>query len=134
MKRFFLVGVLILGGCQLPSERAVLQPLPTNGPPLPYAQLLTRVRNQAKAANEAFYVDRWGELEELATGLDQTALYLSKAEDVPPNQKSSLGKTTSSLSKDAVQLRDAARMKDVKAANAAIQRITLAIHELRLDK
>jgi hypothetical protein len=134
MKRFFLVGVLILGGCQLPPERAVLQPLPSNGPPLPYAQLLTRVRNQAKAANEAFYVDRWGELEELANGIEQTAVFLGKAEDVPPNQKSTLGKTTSSLSKDAVKLRDAAKAKDVKNANAAMQRITLAIHELRLDK
>ena len=36
--------LLLLTGCQLPAERLPLRLLPEDGPPLPYAELLTRAR------------------------------------------------------------------------------------------
>ena len=54
--------VLILAGCQSPAERLPINRLPDDSPPLPYAELLTRARMQASAANEAFYVNRWSDL------------------------------------------------------------------------
>jgi hypothetical protein len=136
MRRFVLLGCLLLpvAACQLPPERVPLQRLPENGPPLPYAELLTRARAQATVATEAFYVNRWTDLEEAAKGLEQTARYLVKAEDVPAKQKDTLGVVSGDLGKEAVKLREAATAKDVKQANDTLQRIHLKVRELRLDQ
>ena len=51
MRHWLLAGcVVVLAGCQTSSDRVPLQRLPENGPPLPYAELLTRARVQATAA------------------------------------------------------------------------------------
>jgi hypothetical protein len=136
MKRIFLVGFVLvsLSSCQLPPERAALRPLPNDGPPLPYAELLTRARSQATIATEAFYVNRWQELEDAARGLEQTARYLGKAEDVPAKQKGSLEAHSTDLNKEAARLLEAARAKNVKDANTTLQRIHLMVRELRLDQ
>jgi hypothetical protein len=136
MKRVVLLGCLLLAvaACQLPPERVPLARLPENGPPLPYAELLTRARAQATIATEAFYVNRWTDLEDAAKGLEQTARYLAKAEDVPAKQKDTLGVVSGDLGKEAVKLREAAAAKDVKQANDTLQRIHLKVRELRLDQ
>jgi hypothetical protein len=135
MKRFLVAGAFfaLLTGCQLPPERMPLKPLPENGPALPYAELLTRARLQATAATEAFYVNRWGDLEDAARGLEQTARFLPKADDVPPKHKETLPVVSTDLGKEATALREAAQAKDVKIANDTLQRINLKIRELRLD-
>lgn len=124
---------LLAAGCQVPPDRVPLKALPDDGPPLPYAELLTRARVQATAANEAFYVNNWSDLEETARGLEQTARYLTKATDVPAKQKDALPVMAGDLGKDALQLRDLARDKDVKQANELLQRIHLRVRELRLE-
>jgi hypothetical protein len=136
MKRIFLVGFVLvsLSSCQLPPERAALRPLPTDGPPLPYAELLTRARVQATIATEAFYVNRWQDLEDAAHGLEQTARYLAKAEDVPAKQKTTLAGHSGDLDREAGKLLEAAKAKNVKEANTALQRIHLMVRELRLDQ
>ena len=134
MRRTLLVCCLLfVPACAVP-ERVVLAPLPENGPPLPYAELLTRARVQATIATEAFYVNKWSDVEDAARGLEQTSRYLQKAEDVPAKQKEELAAHCTSLSKDAVKLRDAAKAQDVKEANDTLQRLNLTIRELRLDK
>jgi Prokaryotic membrane lipoprotein lipid attachment site len=136
MKRILLAASLLvpLSACQLPPERVQLQRLPESGPPLPYAELLTRARVQATNATEAFYVNRWSELEDAASGLEQTARYLVKAEDVPPRHKDTLAVMSSDLGKLGGKLREAAVAKDVKSANDSLQRIHLKVRELRLDQ
>ena len=136
MKRFVLTGfvLLSLSACQLPPERVPLQRLPENGPPLPYAELLTRARAQASIATEAFYVNRWNDLEEAAHGLEVTARYLPKAEDVPPANKDSLVVVSGDLGKEAVNLREAAKAQDVKKTNEVLRLVNLKIRELRLEK
>ena len=137
MKRALWLGsgtlLLALAACQTPPERAALTPLPEDTPPLPYAELLTRARYQATLATEAFYVDKWPEVEDAARGLQQTARFLPKAQDVPPKQKDSLPGVSGDLSKEAGRLLEAARAQDVKQANDAIQHVQLVVHELRLD-
>lgn len=125
--------LLILTACQAPEERAALRPLPDDTPPLPYAELLTRARYQATLATEAFYVDKWTEVEDAARGLEQTARFLPKAQDVPPRQKDGLSEVSGDLSREAGHLLAAARTKDVKQANDALQHVQLVVHELRLD-
>src|SRR5437762_3234364 len=106
--------VLLLAGCQLPPERLPLKPLPDDGPPQPYADLVTRARVQATSANEAFYVDAWSDLEDGARGLELTAKHLAKATDVPVKHQDKYTVDAGDLGKLATELREAARTKDVK--------------------
>jgi hypothetical protein len=133
MKRVLLSGMLLtLLGCTVPAERVPLRPLPENGQVLPYAELLTRVRAQASTANEAFYLDRWNDLEDMAKGIEQTARFLSKAEEVPKKNKDLLTEVTGELAKNAKRLRDAATARNVKDATEALQQINLKVRQLRL--
>jgi hypothetical protein len=124
---------LLLFGCQLPGERVPLRTLPEDGPPLPYAELLTRARFQATNATEAFYLNKWGDLEESAKGLIQTARFLEKATDVPAKHKDTLPVVAGDLRKEAANLQEAAKAQDVKKSGDILQRIHLKIRELRLE-
>jgi hypothetical protein len=134
MKRLLLLGcvLFIIASCQVPPERVPLQRLPENGPPLPYAELLTRARAQATLATEAFYVNHWTDMEEAARGLEQTARFLAKAEDVPANRREQLPSASGDLAKEATKLREAAVAKSEKDTNEALQRIHRMVRELRL--
>jgi hypothetical protein len=136
MLRLLLAGgvAAALCGCQLPPDRAALRPLPDEVQPVPYAELLTRARAQASLATEAFYVNRWNDLEEAAHALEVTARYMPKAEDVPPGNKDTLGVVSGDLGKEAVGLRDAAKAQDVKKTNEILQRVQLKVRELRLER
>jgi len=125
------VLLLLLAGCQAPPERVPVMPLPQEGEPVSYADLLQRARFQAAAANEAFYVDQWAELQEAAAALEKTTRYLPRADDVPAEQKAELPRRVEELTQLTGQLRDAARAKDVKKANEALQQINLKIRELK---
>jgi hypothetical protein len=99
---------------------------------LPYPQLLTRIRAQSNAAYEAFYLDHWNELEDMAKGIEQTARFLSKAEEVPEKKKQTLTEVTGDLAKSATRLKGAAVAHSVKDATDALQQITLKVRQLRL--
>jgi hypothetical protein len=133
MTRILLWGTLLLVlGCAVPPERVPLRPLPENGQVLPYAELLRRVRAQANKANEAFYLDHWDELEDMAKGIEQTSGFLSKAEEVPEKNRKLLKEVTSDLSKNAQKLRDAAVAHNVKETENALQQIISKVRDLRL--
>jgi hypothetical protein len=123
----------VVAGCQAPAERVPLRPLPEDSLPLPYSELLTRARIQASGATESFYVNRWGDLEDFARGLEQTAHFLGKATEVPATHRAKLAGEAMDLEKDAGQLRDAAKSQDAKRTNEVMQRVNLKVRELRLD-
>jgi hypothetical protein len=125
---------LCLLGCALPPEQVAIKPLPENGPPPPYADLITRARAQATSANEAFYINNWTDLEDAARGLEQTARFLGKAGDVPVNHKDKLPVEAGDLGKEAIKLREAAKSQEVKLANESLQRINLKVRELRAEE
>jgi hypothetical protein len=131
--RITAVLLLVLAGCQLPPERVPLKPLAENGPPQPYADLVSRARAQAAAANEAFYINNWPDLEDAAQGLEVTARVLAKAADIPAKRKADLLSQSAVLTKEASQLREAAKGHDVRQATETLQRINLKIRELRPD-
>jgi hypothetical protein len=136
MHRTLIAGVLALItlGCQTPAERIPLKPLPEDSGPVPYAELLTRARLQAMNAQEMYYLDKWGDLEEAAKGLEQTAKFLPKASDIPVNQKDTLPVTAGDLGKEAANLREAAKAKDKKKIEETMNVIHTKVRELRLDK
>jgi hypothetical protein len=132
MKRILLsTTLLLLAGCAAPAERMPLQPLPENGQVLPYADLLTRARRQTNAALDAYYLDHWSEVEDLAKGIEQTARFLAKAEDMPKTKKDIFTEATGDMAKNAKKLKTAAAAKNVKDTSAAIQQIFDKIRELR---
>jgi hypothetical protein len=134
MKRILLAGpfLLFLGSCQAPGERSALPPLPDKVTPQPYAQLLQRARTQVSKANDAFYVDSWTDLEEAARGLEQTAQYLMKAEDVPAKHRDTLTHLSGDLGKLAQALRDAAVAKDIKKTNDIMAKLHSKVRDMRL--
>jgi hypothetical protein len=137
MKRtlLFSASLLALAACQVaPDQRAALPPpLPDKVTPQPYGQLLQRARAQASRATEAFYVDNWAELEDACRGLEQTAQYLAKAEDVPTKHRDTLTAYSGDLGKQAKSLRDAATAKDVKKTTDLLSRIHAKVREMRLS-
>jgi hypothetical protein len=120
-----------LVGCQLPPERVPLKPLPDDGPPQPYVDLVNRARAQATAANEAFYINNWPDLEDAAKGLELTSRVLGKAADVPLKHKDTLANESADLTKEAAKLREVAKAQDVRQTTETLQRINLKIRELR---
>jgi hypothetical protein len=136
MSRFLWCSLFLVSvaGCALPEERAAVRPLPENGIPVSYAELLTRARKQATAATDSFYNDDWATLEDAAKSLEQTARFLAKATDVPEKHKDTLPVTAGKLGKQAAALTKAARDKDVKKTNDVLTEINLQVREMRLEK
>ena len=134
MSRVLPIGLFLLltAGCRI-SERLPPPLLPEDSQPLPYTDLVSRARQQASAANEAFYLNRWVDLERSADGLEQTARFLPKATDVPARHRTSLPAEAADLGKDAVKLRDAAKTSNVNLTNQVLQRINLKVRELRME-
>lgn len=126
----FLLVPLFAGSCTLPPETLPVQPVPLNGQ-ADYAGVVTRARLQASNATEAFYVDKWTDLEDSARALKESAGLLAKATDVPAKHKDKLAASAGELAKDAEQLREAAKAQDVKKTNEILQRIHLKVRELR---
>src|SRR5947209_8497644 len=134
MKRLLPAAVLFaaLAGCTAPEQRVPLPPLPEENPPnFRYSELLERARYQAAGATEAYYRNRWGELEEFAKGLEQTARFLPKAEAVPARRKENLAVLSRDLGQEAARLREASRTQDSKVANEAMTRVNTPVRELR---
>ena len=117
MKRLVLglAIVLSMSACTV-QERAPLRLLPEEGPPPSYAAMLTRARAQATAANEAFYDNRWSDLEEAANALEQTAKFLPKEAAAQVN----LAGCLSVLGDHAAALAALDRAQSLKPGDAAI--------------
>ncbi len=135
MRRMLICATMLaaLASCQTTPE-AHRVPLPDTVTPRPYGQLLERARGQTKQATEAFYVDNWSDLEEAAKGLEQTAQYLAKADDVPAKHKDTKVTMSGDLGKLARALGEAARKKDVKETTDILTKLQLAVREMRLGE
>jgi hypothetical protein len=125
-----LIPVVTLLGCRA-VERATLQPLPEVTTPLPFADLVARARLQAMSANEAFYIDQWGEVDAAARGIEQSARFLKQATAVPPTRTGDYVARADALAREASRLGEAARARDANGVSAALQRIHTLVRELR---
>jgi hypothetical protein len=132
MKRLpALLLAIVTVGCCLPSERESLKPLPEEPKFFTYQEILNRARLQASAALEAFYIDSWMDLEQAAKVLEQTARFLPRTTEQPDHLKKVLVAESDHLREEAVRLGEAARGKNVQAANTSLQTIHLVIRTLR---
>jgi len=133
MRRALLLGLFlsVLAGCQLPPEQVPLKPLPDNGFPEGYADLVKRARLLAGSANIAFYENKWADLQDVAEGLSKTAIYLAKSSTVPVRHKDTLPVEAGDLGKEAARLKEAAAKQDEKKVTEALQKIQLMVRQLR---
>ena len=132
MRLCVLAGcVAVLAGCQLPPIGCLSSGCRRTGRRSPTPNCSPGAV-QATAATESFYVNRWAEIEDAARGLEQTARYLGRAEDVPANRKETLPRASSELNQEATKLREAATAQNEKEVNASLQRINFMVRELRL--
>src|ERR1700716_3197027 len=135
MRRAFFVTVFlsVMAGCQLPPEQVPLKPLPDDGIPEGYSDLVKRARLQAGSANVAFYENKWTDLQNAAQGLQKTAVFLTKASAVPARHKDTLPVESGDLGKEAARLKDAAVAEDVKRATESMQKIQLMVRQLGIQ-
>lgn len=133
-RQFLLPAVLMVLlplACRLPPEREALRTLPEDGLGLTYAELNLRAKAQVDLALDAFYLDSWKELEELAKGLEQTARFLPKAAEPPTLLKENILLKSKELRNEAIRLGEAARTKNVEQSSEALRNINLHIRALR---
>ncbi len=130
----WLVGMLCVAGCQSP-EKAAIQPLPPDSPPMAYSELVARGKAQVAAAHEFFYQDRWDEVKQAAVALQETAHRLSalKPDNVPTIKQEQLADLTKELTQAALQLNEAGLDKDVTKATESFRRLHLVVRQLRVD-
>ena len=126
-----LAALALLGGCQTQPEQLRVPPAPLEGQTLTYRDTVTRARMWATNAVEAFYVDKWAEVESSANGLEETARFLPKSLDIPDSRRSTLEVQATALQQDAQDLRRFARNNDEKKANETLQRIHQRVRDLR---
>jgi hypothetical protein len=119
-----------LAGCRL-TEREGMNPLPEDGPPLTYSEMVNRARGQATTALDAYYIDAWLDLEQVAQRLEQSARLLPKATHIPEAFKTKVEPEAQLLRQDAVKLHEAARAKNATQVNETLQRINQRIRQLR---
>lgn len=133
MRKVVVLAGLSLGlaSCQVAEPRASLTPLPEKVTPQPYAQMVARARALATRATEASFVDSFADVEASARGLEQTAEYLLKAEDVPAKNKDTLATMAGDLGKLAKDLREAAAAKDADKTNEILGRVNAKVRSLR---
>ena len=129
----FVALATIVAGCQVTPEPRPLQPLPVEGPALNYKDVVVRARALATTATEAFYIDKWLEVEKAAISLEETAQYLPRTLEIPVGRKGSLDANSQTLLKEAQALREAARAKDEKKTTESMQKINLLVRELRSE-
>jgi hypothetical protein len=127
-----LLAVIL--GCQT-AERAAVQPLPPDAPPMSYTDLTVRASLQVSAAHEFFYRDAWADVNQASVAMQETATLLNKLkpEDVPEKHRTTLAKNTKEFVDAATALRDAGQAKDVIKTTEAFQRLHLAVRELRRE-
>ena len=133
MHKLWILGSLLmaLAACQGVSDKP-LSPLPDKVTGMPYGRLLERARVQASQAVDAHFIDNWTGLIEAAQGLEQTAQFLAKADDVPVKHKDTLATASNDLGKLATGLKQAAEAKDVKKTNSIMTSIQAKVREMRL--
>jgi len=110
-----------------------MKPLATAAPLPPYEELFSRARKQVAVAQEQFYLDKWDALVPTAELIEQSGSLLGKVkpEDAPERVRGKLTMQSKLLSEAAGELRVAAQEKDATKASAAMQRLHLALRELR---
>jgi hypothetical protein len=132
--RSCLVLVLCLAGCQS-AEKASVQPLPAGGPPLTYADIVLRGKNQVSYAHESFYRDQWDEVKRAATAMKETSTQLGtlEPESVPLARRAQFAKLAKEWAEAADHLQTSGQAKDADKTTAAFTKLHLVIRQLLVE-
>src|SRR5262245_23933769 len=93
-------------------ERLSVPPLPVDGEPIPYADLLIRLRAHSGSANEAFFTDNFEALAARAADIERAASFLPKATDPPKTARGRLEEGAAKLASEAKALGEAAKTRN----------------------
>ena len=124
-----------LAGCQSP-ERASLTPLAADAPPLTFAELMSRGKQQLNAAHEFYYNDLWKDVETAAVAIKETGNYVAalKLPEATEAQKIKMGQLTKEFTDAADQLKLAGVEKNPTKTSLAFQRLNEAYRLLRIEQ
>jgi hypothetical protein len=128
-----MVCLLGLASCQS-AEKAAIQPLPPDQPPLSYAELVARGKAQVAAAHEFSYQDRWADMQQAANAMRETAGMLAnlKADNVPAGKRADLDRLTREMTEAANALHDSGKApQDINKTADALRRLHLVVRQLR---
>jgi hypothetical protein len=126
-----LLGIfsLSLSSCTTPEPLAI-PPLPLEGQGVAYGDVLTRLRLQSGAANEAFFTDDYDQLGGRARDIEQTAAVLPKTVDAPKTVQGRLADEATRLTAEARKLFEAARTRNEDQIRDALRKIHSQIRML----
>ena len=134
MVRFTLFLALLAGvvGCAS-TDRVAPVFVPDNGATTDYAEFLPKLRILAWRATEAFYRDRWDELDDAAITLEKAVRTLKQTRNVPARLVAELAGNCDRLLVECDQLRAASTEKSPDKASERLQKIHVLIRELRSE-
>jgi hypothetical protein len=128
----FVVLVGFALGCTS-TDRITAVAIPEDGTAVNYEEFLPRLRTLAWRGTEAFYRDRWDELDDAMITLDRAVKVLEKANNVPARVQPELASRCQNLIAECAKVRDAAKTRSEAAASDHLQKIHVLIRELRSE-
>jgi len=128
----FVAAIAVVFGCSS-SEKIAPVVLPEEGASTDYVDFLPKLRTLAWRATEAFYRDRWDELDDAAQSLERAVKVLKQSKNVPPRVQGELATRCEKLTAECGQLREACRTRAVNGASEHLQQIHILIRELRSE-
>lgn len=131
---YLCLALLGISSCQS-AEKASVQPLPAGGPPMTYADLVLRGKNQISYAHESFYRDQWDEVKRAATAMKETSTQLASLnpDSVPLPRRVQFAKLSKEWSDAADQLQESGQAKDADKTTAAFTKLHLVIRQLLVE-
>lgn len=124
-----------LAGCQS-AEKASLTPLAPDAPPLTFAELMSRGKQQLNAAHEFYYTDRWKDLEQAAVAIKETGTSVSRLPlpNATEAQKTKLTQLTKDFTEAADQLKLAGAEQNPNKTSQVFQKLHEAYRQLRVEQ
>lgn len=133
MFRIIVLSLLGLSlGCTT-TDRITTVAIPEDGTAVDYAEFLPRLRTLAWRATEAYYRDRWDELDEAVVTLERAVKVLAQAKNVPARVQPELSTRCQNLIAECSRVHDAATTRSESAASDHLQKIHVLIRELRSE-
>ena len=132
VRNLLLVSLIALLGCAS-ADKITPVVIPEDGSTTDYSEFLPRMRVLAWRATEAFYRDRWDELEEAAQNLEKAVRVLKQSKNVPVRVQTVLSTRCDTLIAECGHLKSAAHDKAAEPASDYLQKIHVLIRELRSE-
>lgn len=131
----FAILTCLAVGCATTGDRVAptVVVVPEDGSGTNYDELLPKLRTLSWQATEAFYRDRWDELEQSAVAIDKAVKALRQTKNVPARVAPDLAARCDELSAECRELKSAVAAKSPEKTSDHLQKIHLLVRELRSE-